>query len=121
MFGLGGAISSLPYIAAVVAGLLLVNWAVENPLVRENARQGYVSIAEKAALEAELTEANRQRAAAVALEQQWSARVESLQKESKEQDAALEVATYEYEAKLDDAKRACRKLDADDFKLLKHR
>lgn len=60
MFSLGGALNSIPYVLATVALLFVYNDWVDNPMVRREARQGYVQEATVTALTAQNAELQRQ-------------------------------------------------------------
>jgi hypothetical protein len=117
MFSLGGALTSIPYVAlavsTVVASGLLWNTLIENPSIRAEARNGYVAVAELTAAKAELAERERQAVAAIAAGNNFAAVL-------REQSAAMEKKASEqerldrdYEAKLKAAGRSCLLTDAD--------
>lgn len=115
MFG----IPSWGIMAAVVALALAYNFLWENPHIAAEARRGYVAEATQAALQAELDEAKRQRAAAEAVQSRWLEELRRSRQELAQNEAADDARIAQYEAQLDDATRACRKLNARDMQLLK--
>lgn len=117
MFSISGALSSSPYVALVIAIGFVLNSFVENPIIRAEARRGYVLEAEKAAAEAQSAEMQRQAAAAKDALATFKAALAMADKKQVELSAKLDEDTKAYEAKLKAAGRSCR-LSRDDVQWL---
>ena len=121
MLGLsiGSALGAIPYVAITVGALLAYDRWVDDPAIRSAARQGYVTQATVTAIEAELLETKRQWAAAESVAAAWHAQLVKQQDEQAKRDEQVEKDTAEYEAKLDEATRACRRFNPNDLDFLR--
>lgn len=113
MLSLAGALTSLPYVLIVTAGLLLYNWGVENPIIRAEARAGMVSTAELAAAKAELAERERQAAAGLAATTAFAATLRQQSEELARESEAHEKELADYAARIKAEGRSCPLSDAD--------
>lgn len=118
MLNLAGAIRSLPYVLAVAGAMYLYNVAIENPLIRAEARAGMVTTAELSAVKAELAERERQAAAGLAASVTFAETVRAQSAALAEQSAAHEKELSDYEARLKAEGRSCP-LSADDVRRLR--
>ena len=98
---------------AVFAAGTLYNVIWENPKIAQEARAGYVTLAEKAASDAKAKEAERQRDAAEASLSDLSAKIEIDAAADRQKEQAHEKEIRDYEIRLDQAGRSCRLDDAD--------
>lgn len=117
IWGLTGGVSgSLRLIAgAVGAFALFVLWnvAIDNPRVRNDARQAYVAIALLEAEQAKSAELERQRNAGAIAFEEYRKRLAAVELADKADDARHEAEIAKYEQKLAEAGRSCA-LDSSD-------
>lgn len=103
---------------AVVAVLFLAwNGWIDNPRVEREATAGCLGTVEKAALEAQLAEERRRRAAAEAALADYRRQADADAAEAAVRAAELQKEIADYEQKLADAGRSCH-LDDDDLRWL---
>lgn len=84
MFSLGGLLSSIPYVLATVGLLFAYNGLIDNPMVRREARAGYVQEATVTALTAQNAELRRQADESDQLAAAWQKSLERFQEVSQE-------------------------------------
>lgn len=113
MFSIGGAISAIPYVLATVGLLYAYNTFIDNPMVRREARQGYVHEATVTALTAQNAELRRQAAESEQLASAWQKSLERFQEVSRANEANLEERIAAYVADPANAGRECSLTDSD--------
>lgn len=96
MFSIAGALQSIPYVLATVGLLLAYNGLIDNPMVRREARQGYVQQSQITALQSANDELRRQVKVADDLATAWQRSLERFQTQAEANQTALEekVRTY---------------------------
>lgn len=112
MFSLTGLLSSIPYVLATVALLFVYNDWIDNPMVRREARQGYVHETQIAALNAQNEELKRQAKESEQLAEAWQRSLERFQEVSRTNETNLEEKVARYEADPANADR-CKLTDSD--------
>jgi len=100
--------------AVGVAAMLLLNTFVRDPLIRAEARKGYVLEAQVTALEAQLAEKQRQLAAGQKAAGEYQVQLQTARVEEQTRAEQVEKEIADYEKKLAEAGRACV-LDGDDI------
>lgn len=112
-----GALAAIPYIAMMllVVTPLEIAWNsfVENPMVRSEARQGYVTDAVLAAEQAKVTEIERQRDALMVVNAEFTAHAAELQRQHESETAELEKRISDYEKTRTAQGRSCTVTAAD--------
>lgn len=79
MFSIAGALSSIPYVLATVGVLLALNGLIENPMIRKEARAGYVQETTVAAFAEANAELRRQAKESKQLADAWQKSLERYQ------------------------------------------
>jgi hypothetical protein len=112
MFSLAGALSSIPYVLATVGLMLAYNGLIDNPMVRREARQGYVQESRITALQAANDELKRQAKVSEDLATAWQKSLERFQTQAEANQTVLEEKVRAYENDPANANR-CTITDAD--------
>lgn len=108
-----GFLKDIPVWAWIVVAAVGYNYWIENPRIANDARQGYVREAEKAAIESELREVKRQRDAAERSAAAWQEQLQRYQEEAKKRSEEVEKDIAEFEAAIAAGGRSCKLTDAD--------
>jgi hypothetical protein len=99
--------------AVVAAAFIIWNGWIDNPRVEREATASCVARAETAALQAQLAEERRRRAAATAALELYRRQADADAAAAEARAAELQKEIADYEKKLADAGRGCRLDDAD--------
>lgn len=118
MLSISGAFTALPYVCIVIVTLGAWNWAIENPSIRREARQGYVVEATLTAANAKVAEMERQAQAARGLADTFRREAEAATVRAMADKVEADRRIDEYERQRAAAGRACP-LSADDLERLR--